>query len=127
VHLILLKPDGSGKAGVKRTKISIGSHVGLPIVLPPPNDLLGLAVAEGIEDALCVHAATGLGAWAAGCATFTPKLADAVPEFVDWITIIADGDETGHANSIELLRRLTERRLRGEVIDLSRGELSHAL
>jgi hypothetical protein len=127
VHLILLKPDGSGKAGVKRTKISIGSHAGLPIVLAPANDLLGLAVAEGIEDALSVHAATGLGAWVAGGAIFMPKLADAVPGFIDWFGIIADGDEAGHANSLELLRRLTERGLRGEVIDLSRGEFSHAI
>jgi hypothetical protein len=127
VHLILLKPDGSGKAGVNRNKISIGAHAGLPIVLAPPNDLLGLAVAEGIEDALCVHAATRLGAWAAGGAIFMPNLADAVPGFIDWFSIIADGDETGHVNSLELLRRLTERGLRGEVIDLSRGELSHAI
>jgi hypothetical protein len=51
-HLILLNPDGSGKAGVKLTKIGVGSHAELPIVLAPPNDLLGLAIAEGIEDAL---------------------------------------------------------------------------
>jgi hypothetical protein len=126
VHLTLLQPDGSA-ADVETPKISIGSHIGLPIVLAPPNDLLGLAIAEGIEDALSVHAATGLGAWAAGGAIFMPKLADAVLGFIDWFGIIADGDEAGHANSLELLRRLTERGLRGEVIDLSRGEFSHAI
>ena len=127
VHLILLKPDGCGKACVKRAKISIGAHAGSPIVLAAPNDLLGLAIAEGVEDALSIHAATGLGAWAAGGAIFMPKLAGAVPGYIDWLEIIADGDEAGHANSLELLRRLTERGLRGEVIDLSRGEFSHAI
>ena len=126
VHLTLLKPDGSGKADVKGNKISIGSHASLPIVLAPRNDR-GLAVAEGIEDALSVHAATGLGAWAAGGAIFMPKLAAAVPHYIDWLEIIADGDEAGHANALELLRRLTERGLRGEAVDLSRGEFPHAV
>ena len=44
----------------------IGSPAGLPVIVSPVNDLLGLAICEGIEDALSVYAATGLGAWAAG-------------------------------------------------------------
>jgi hypothetical protein len=127
VHLILLKADGSGKADVEKPKISIGSQGGLPIVLAPPNDLLGLTIAEGIEDALSVHAATGVGAWAAGSAIFMPKLADAVPDYIDWFQIIADGDEAGHTNSLELLRLLIKRGLRGKVIDLSQGEFSNAI
>lgn len=126
VHLILLKPDGSGKADIEKPKIGIGSHAGLPLVLAPPNDLLGLTIAEGIEDALSAHAATGLGAWAAGGAIFMSKLADAVPDYIDWFSIIADGNEAGHTNSLELFRRLTGRGLRGEVIDLARGEFSNA-
>jgi hypothetical protein len=66
VHLTRLKPDGSGKAGTDRDKIMIGKSRGAPIVLAPVNDGLGLAIAEGIEDALSIHDATGLGAWAAG-------------------------------------------------------------
>ena len=96
MHLILLKPDGSGKAEVKRAKIGIGSHAGLPIVLAPPNDLLGLVIAEGIEDALSVHAATSLGAWAAGGATFMPALATCVPSYVECVTVVVDNDDTGH-------------------------------
>ena len=34
---------------------------GLPIVVAPVNDSLGLAITEGIEDALSVHEATGFG------------------------------------------------------------------
>ena len=67
VHLTLLKPDGSGKASTKPDKLIIGSPVGKPIVLAPPNDLLGLAITEGIEDALSAHEATGLGALARRC------------------------------------------------------------
>lgn len=40
----------------------IGRSKGAPIVLAPLNDLLGLIVTEGIEDALSAHQATGLGA-----------------------------------------------------------------
>ena len=67
VQLVKLKPDGIGKADVEHQKIIVGKGaLGSPIVLAPPNDLLGLAIAEGIEDALSIHAATGLGAWASG-------------------------------------------------------------
>jgi hypothetical protein len=75
-HLTRLLPDGSGKAGTERDKIMIGRSIGSPIVIAPPNDLLGLAITEGIEDALSVHLATGLGAWAAGAASRLPALAD---------------------------------------------------
>ena len=68
VYLTKLKPDGSGKADVEPNKITIGSPSNLPIVIAPLNDLLGLAVCEGIEDALTVHQTTGLGAWVAGSA-----------------------------------------------------------
>ena len=55
VHLTKLKPDGSGKADVPNPKIMIGSAPGVPLVLAPCNDLLGLFIAEGIEDALTAH------------------------------------------------------------------------
>jgi putative DNA primase/helicase len=79
VHLTLLKPDGSGKADVPKPKLMVGSPGDLPVVLAPPNDLLGLAITEGIEDAITVHEATGLGAWAAGAAGRMPKLAPLAP------------------------------------------------
>jgi hypothetical protein len=78
VHLTKLKPDGSGKADVELNKITIGSPGNLPIVIAPPNDLLGLAITEGIEDALTVHQTTSLGAWVAGSASRIPKLADVI-------------------------------------------------
>src|SRR4051812_8295502 len=77
VHLTALKADGSGKAGLDGgdKKIIGRSALGYPIVLAAPNDLLGLAITEGIEDGLSIHQATGLGVWAAGAASRMPGLA----------------------------------------------------
>jgi hypothetical protein len=50
VHLTLLAPDGSGKADVEKPKLVVGPPGVLPIVLAPVNDLLGLAITEGIEE-----------------------------------------------------------------------------
>lgn len=119
VHLALLKSDGSGKANAKPNKVTVGSPAGQPIVLAPLNDLLGLAITEGVEDALSLHAASGVGAWAAGGASHMPALAAAVPDYVDWFRVVADGDEAGRSNSFKLCRSLSDRGLRGEVIDLS--------
>jgi hypothetical protein len=48
VHITRLAPNGLGKACTDADKIMIGMSVGSPIVLGPPNDLLGLAITEGI-------------------------------------------------------------------------------
>jgi hypothetical protein len=69
VQLTRLARDGHGKAGSDNDKITIGRFTGTPIVLAAPNDLLGLGVAEGIEDALSLHQSTGLGCWASGGAS----------------------------------------------------------
>ena len=110
VQLVKLKPDGSGKADIEPTKIIIGKGaLGSPIVIAPPNDLLGLAICEGVEDALSVHEATGLGAWASGGATRMPALADAVPSYIECITIIADDDDAGRRHAADLAVRLRAR------------------
>jgi hypothetical protein len=106
VHLTLLREDGSGKADCKPDKIVVGSPGGLPIVIAAPNDLLGLAIAEGIEDALSVYAATGLGAWAAGSAPFMPKLADAMPDYIEAVTVFAHTDRAGRYGAFELGAKL---------------------
>ena len=94
VHLTKLKPDGSGKAEAPGQAEDHGRppSSGFPIVLAPPNDSLGLAIAEGIEDALSIHEATGLGAWAAGAAGRLPKLAARIPAWIDCVTIAAHAD-----------------------------------
>ena len=117
VHLVLLKADGSAKADVKPNKITIASPAGMPMVLAPPNDLLGLAIGEGVEDALSVHEATGLGAWASGGAGFMPKIADAVPDYIEAVTVyMHDDDGQRHARELAagLFARGIEVRLEGE-------------
>jgi hypothetical protein len=110
VHLTLLKPDGSSKADADPNKLTIGSPAGRPLVLAPMNDLMGLAICEGIEDALSVHQATALGAWAAGSASYMPKLVAAIKHLAcreedaspDCITVLADADEAGRRNGCAL-------------------------
>jgi hypothetical protein len=109
VQLIALNADGSGKASVEIQKRTIGSPRGVPIVVAPPNDLLGISIHEGVEDALSAHEATGLGAWASGGATFLPSLADAVPTYVETITVVAHRDEAGRTGARKLARRLAAR------------------
>ena len=111
VHITRLASDGSGKAGSHADKIMIGRSAGFPIVLAPPNDLLGIAVAEGIEDALSVHETTGLGAWAAGSASRLPSLASAIPAYVEAVTILMDDDIVGRRHAGELAARLSNRKV----------------
>jgi len=111
VHITRLAADGR-KAGTERDKIMLGSSIGYPIVLAPPNDLMGLAIAEGIEDALLVHDDTGLGAWAAGSASRLPALADIGPQYVESVTVTVDDDEVGRRNANELAERLLARGIR---------------
>jgi Toprim domain len=109
VHITRLAPGGHGKAGTDRDKIMIGRSLGSPIVLAPTNDLLGLAIAEGIEDALSTHEATGLGAWAAGSASRLPALAATIPSYVESVTVMVDDDQDGRRYAGEL-SSLVERR-----------------
>src|SRR6516225_2638286 len=96
----------------------IGKSLGMPIVLAPPNDLLGLAITEGIEDALSVHQASGLGAWAAGSASRMPALADAIPFYMNFVTIVVDDDDAGREGSHSLARRLAENGLDAELLEM---------
>lgn len=83
------------ETGAKLGKIMLGTVAGQPLCLAPLNDTGGLAITEGIEDALSVHLATGLGAWAAGSAAHMPKLAGAVSPHTRCVTILADPDLAG--------------------------------
>jgi hypothetical protein len=75
----------------------------------PPNDLLGLAITEGIEDALTAHEGTGLGTWAAGSATNMPVLAKTVPEYIEAVTIYAHADKGGREGALRLAAALSRR------------------
>jgi hypothetical protein len=114
IHLTLLKDDGISKAGTERDKIMVGSSTGWPIVLAPLSDSLGLIICEGIEDGLTLHEATGLGVWAAGSASRLGSLADAVPHYVDCVTIAADDDEAGRMGATRLALALRARGIHAE-------------
>jgi hypothetical protein len=88
----------------------LGASLGSPIVLAPTNDLLGLAITEGIEDALSVHEATMLGAWAAGSASRLPALAEAIPAYVEEVTIMVDDDADGRRHAARLQDQLVAKR-----------------
>jgi hypothetical protein len=124
IHLTKLKPDGSGKAGIEGEpdKVTIGQGNTSPIWLAPVNDGLGLGICEGIEDALSVHQATGLGAWAAGTAGRLPAMADFVPDYIESVTIMVDADANGEKHSNELARRLVARGI--EVLMVCPGGLA---
>jgi hypothetical protein len=94
VHITRLTPAGC-KAPEDKPKFMLGAMSGLPIVLAPVNDGKGLAITEGIEDGLSVFEETGLGVWAAGSAGNMPKIAAALPPYVECTTIFAHRDETG--------------------------------
>jgi hypothetical protein len=115
IHLTKLKRDGSGKAGIEGEpdKVTIGLGNSSPIWLAPINDGLGLVIADGIEDALSAHDATGLAAWAAGTANRLPAMAAVVPDYVECVTIMvdADADNAGEKYSIELAQFLVARNI----------------
>jgi len=109
VHLTKLNPDGSAKVDAEKQKISIGKTSGFPIALAPVNDGLGLSIAEGVEDALSSHILTGRGAWASGGAQKLPALADAVPSFVESVSIYVDNNDGGRRGSDGLALALHRR------------------
>jgi putative DNA primase/helicase len=110
VHLTHLTTDGSKTPNADgKAKIMLGVCKGAPIVISPPNDLLGMAVTEGIEDGLSVYQATGLGVWAAGAAGFMPALAPLVPNYIEAVTIYAHDDEAGRRGALDLAHALNAR------------------
>jgi hypothetical protein len=109
VHLTRLTADGEkAPNAVGKQRIMLGVCKGAPITISPPNDLLGMAVTEGIEDGLSVYQATGLGVWAAGAAGFMPALAPLIPEYIEVVTVYAH-DDNGRGHAIKLARAIKAR------------------
>jgi hypothetical protein len=125
VHITRLLPDGSDRRRDDGAKITIGRSVGSPIVLAPMSDLLGLAIAEGIENASAMHEATGLGAWAAGSASRMPALADAIPDFIDCVTVVVDDDPDGRRHAAILADRIQARHREVRLVTPNRWRNAH--
>ena len=109
VHLTRLSPDGQDRDREDKAKIMIGFSKGSPIMLAPWTDSLGIVISEGIEDALSAHEATGLCAWAAGSASRLPALANALPSWLECVTILAHNDQDGQRHAAALAARLEQR------------------
>ena len=109
VHITYLHPDGRGKAAVNPPRRMLGRIKNAPFALIPPNDGNGLLIAEGIEFALAGYLASGLGIWAAGSATLMPALVDALPSFIECVTVFVEADAAGRQNAEELMRRIAAR------------------
>jgi hypothetical protein len=118
VHLTFLREDGTDKADIDKPRIMLGPSNGWPIVIAEPNDLLGLAITESIEDGLSAHLATGLGVWAAGACWRMPRLADVIPECVEAVTVLGHEDENGAGQKAakEFAHALWERNLGMEIL-----------
>lgn len=112
VHLTILTSDGSGRI----SKRMLGPVSGRPIVCAPPNDGMGLAIAEGIEDALSLYAATGLGAWAAGSAPHLAKIASVIPRYVQCVTLAEDDNEAGQRGVMALAREISRRGMEARIV-----------
>jgi Toprim domain len=120
IHLTRLRPDGSGKAVFddpeQVAKVMIGLSIGSPVVIAPVNDLLGVAITEGIEDGLSIHQDTGIGVWAAGAASRMPALAGVLPAYINCTTIVADDDPDGRRFAAELAARIRGRGMEARAI-----------
>ena len=112
VHLTRLKRDGSDRE--PEGKRILGSPSGRPLVMSPVNDIGGLSIAEGIEDALSLYQALGTGAWAAGSASHLAALAYCIPPYVEAVTILVDGNDAGRRHSAKLAER---------ILAISQGEI----
>jgi putative DNA primase/helicase len=94
VHRTFLSADGRAKAAVEPNKMMLGRAKGAVLKLTPDEDVsLGLALTEGIEDALAVLADGVAPVWAclsAGTLMHFPLLGG-----IEALTICADNDTPG--------------------------------
>ena len=105
LHITRLFPDGRGRAVQKKT---FGPTVSFPVVLSPPGDSLALLMSEGIEDAMSAWG-HGFELWAAGTANRLPKLAAAVPDVIESVSIVVDDDQAGRTECEKAKRLIRER------------------
>jgi CHC2 zinc finger len=106
IHRTFLAPDGLGRSAKK----FLGDLGDKPIVIAPPNDSLGLAITEGIEDGLSVYQATGLGVWVASCAGRMPVIARMVPRWIECVMIYAH-DDGGKRDALDAANVLFKRNI----------------
>ena len=101
VHRTFLSWDGTGKAGVREPKMSLGPVAGCAVRL----GLAGreLAICEGIESALSFQQATGIVCWAALSVPGVRSLV--LPEEISAVVLGPDGDDPGNRAAVEAAKR----------------------
>lgn len=93
VHRTFLAVDGSCKAAFRSPRLSLGPVGGAAVRLADANETL--VIAEGIETAASVMAATGLPAWAAISAGGIERLVLPPLPFASFVVVAADHDRNG--------------------------------
>jgi putative DNA primase/helicase len=93
IHRTFLARDGSAKAPVEPAKMMLGPCRGGAVRLSAHSSVL--MVGEGIETCLAALQATGHPAWAALSTSGLRSLE--LPDEVNEVVVLADGDEPGEA------------------------------
>ena len=93
VHCTYLRPDGSGKADIEKSKAIFGPVAGGAVRFGAPRAGEWLAVGEGLETTLSVAVACSMPAWAALSAAGIKNLI--LPPEATHIVICADYDASG--------------------------------
>ena len=115
VQLLRLSSDGAEKIG---KAVTIGHCPRSPLVVAPFNDLLGLYLVEGLEDALTLAEVDQAGVWACGGASRMASVARAVPRWTDWLTLWRDDDPAGAKATTATRAALLARGFDGERIEI---------
>jgi Toprim domain len=118
VHRTFLTWDGTGKAPVDPVKMTLGPIGKNAIRLSPVAPKL--IIAEGIETALSVMQASGIGAWAAISAVGLRTIE--LPSEVRHITVAADGDEVGAAAAFQAATRFRKEGREAEIAQAPKGK-----
>ena len=103
IHRTFLARDGNGKAPIEPQKMMLGPCGGGCVRLGEIREETPLMVGEGIETCLAAMLATGNPAWAA-LSTTGLKLLN-LPDDVQDVIVLADGDDTGEAAARECAQR----------------------
>ena len=106
LHRTYLKVDGSDKADISPNKMMLGQVKGAAVMLTSTNSTL--VIAEGIETALSVYAATGFSTWASLSAWGMVSVQVPPVDITQEIIITADADATGIASANKLAVRLLD-------------------
>jgi putative DNA primase/helicase len=108
IHRTFLTHDGGGKALVQPSKMMLGPCRGGLVRLAVAHNTL--MIGEGIETCLASMQGAGLPAWAA-LSTSGLRSLD-LPDSVQYVIVLADGDDAGEAAALSIAQRLKRQRRR---------------